>query len=172
MRIVCLTQRACWTRRASVGRSRRVVALVLLGTRTYADTDTALRHFDIQSQVAALALKEFARQADISLVFSSTVVANHQTTGIRGDFTVIDGLKKLLDGSGLSFKQVSATTIAINSATTTRADPDPPAAEPAASPADNESHTKGDPNMTHRGFFTRLASLLALSGATLAGSHA
>ena len=26
MRIVCLTQRACWTRRASVGRSRRVVA--------------------------------------------------------------------------------------------------------------------------------------------------
>ena len=76
------------------------------------------------------------------------------------------GLKKLLDGSGLSFKQVSATTIAINSATTTRADPDPPAAEPAASPADNESHTKGDPNMTHRGFFTRLASLLALSGAT------
>jgi len=91
MRIVCLTQRACWTRRASVGRSRRVVALVgclalaLLGTRTYADTDTALRHFDIQSQVAALALKEFARQADISLVFSSTVVANHQTTGIRGE---------------------------------------------------------------------------------------
>src|SRR5580704_8365688 len=178
MRIVCLAQRARWSRCASVGRSRRVVALVgclalaLLGTRTYADTDTALRHFDIQSQVAALALKEFARQADISLVFSSTVVANHQTTGIRGDFTVIDGLKKLLDGSGLSFKQVSATTIAINAATTTNAAKDPPADGPAAGPAGKDSQTKGDPNMNHPGFLTRMASLLALSAATLAGSHA
>src|SRR5580698_848305 len=143
MRIVCLTQRA-WARRASVCRSRRIVALVgcvalaLLGSHVYADTDTAVRHFDIQSQVAALALKEFARQADISLVFSSTVVAHHQTTGIRGDFTVVDGLKKLLDGSGLSFKQVSATTIAINAAVTS-ADLDPPADDPAA----NESQTKG-----------------------------
>src|SRR5580658_7216302 len=128
MRIVCLTQRAGWARRASVARSRRVVALVgclalaLLGTRSYADTDTALRHFDIQSQVASLALKEFARQADISLVFSSTVVAHHQTAEIRGDFTVLDGLKKLLDGSGLSFKQVSATTIAINVAPSSTTD--------------------------------------------------
>ena len=166
MRIVCLTQRAGWARRTGV-----CLALAILCTQAYADP--ALRHFDIQSQVASLALKEFARQADISLVFSSTVVAHHQTAGLRGDFTVIDGLKKLLDGSGLSFKQVSATTIAINSAATTRDDPNPPpAAEPATSPADNESHTKGDPNMSHRGFFTRLASLLALSGATLAGSHA
>ena len=61
MRIVCLTQRA-WARRASVCRSRRIVALVgclalaLLGSHVYADTDTAVRHFDIQSQVAALAL--------------------------------------------------------------------------------------------------------------------
>src|SRR5580692_5776563 len=131
MRIVCLTQRARQARRVGAGRaSRRVVMLLrcltlaFVGTHAYADD--ALRHFDIQSQVASLALKEFARQADISLVFSSTVVAHHQTTGIRGDFTVIDGLKKLLDGSGLSFKQVSATTIAINAATTTNAAKDPP----------------------------------------------
>jgi outer membrane receptor protein involved in Fe transport len=134
--------------------------------------DDTVRHFDIQSQVASLALKEFARQADISLVFSSTAVANHQTTGIRGDFTVIDGLKKLLDGSGLSFKQVSATTIAINAVATTSTNPDPPGDEPAAKPARNPSNTKGETDMTHRGFFTRMASLLALSGATLAGSHA
>src|SRR6202046_3432680 len=164
MRTVCLTQRARWSRRARVGRSRRVVALVgclalaLLGTRTYADTDTALRHFDIQSQVAALALKEFARQADISLVFSSTAVAHRQTTGIRGDFTVIDGLRKLLDGSGLAFKQVSATTIAINSADTTSADLDRQADDPASGAATNNSQTKGDPNMSNRGFFTRLRS--------------
>src|ERR1700735_530686 len=177
MRIVCLTQRA-WVRRASVCRSRRFVALVgclalaLLGSHVYADTDTAVRHFDIQSQVAALALKEFARQADISLVFSSTVVANRQTAGLRGDFTVIDVLKKLLDGSGLAFKQVSATTIAINIASTTSADLDRQADDPASGAATNNSQTKGDPNMSNRGFFTRLASLLALSGAALGGGHA
>lgn len=168
MRFVSLTQRAL------LG----CLALALIGGRAYAYADAPVRHFDIQSQVAAFALKEFARQADISLVFSSTVVANRQTTGIRGDFTVVEGLRRLLDGSGLSFKQVSATTIAINAASTAsdRQDPpgDPPADEPNAghSPVRNESQTKGDPNMSHRGFFTRLASLLALSGATLAGGHA
>src|SRR6202012_570423 len=148
------------------------LALALLGTRSYADTDTALRHFDIQSQVAALALKEFARQADISLVFSSTVVAHRQTAGLRGDFTVIDGLKKLLDGSGLAFKQVSATTIAINIASTTSADLDRQPDDPAPGAATNNSQTKGDPNMSNKGFFTRMASLLALSGAVLGGGHA
>ena len=87
MRIVCLTQRAGWARRTGV-----CLALAILCTQAYADP--ALRHFDIQSQVASLALKEFARQADISLVFSSTVVAHHQTAGLRGDFTVIDGLQE------------------------------------------------------------------------------
>jgi outer membrane receptor protein involved in Fe transport len=161
MRVVSLAQRALV----------RCLALALIATHAYADDE--LRHFDIQSQVAALALKEFARQADISLVFSSTVVANRQTTGIRGDFTVTEGLRKLLDGSGLSFKQVSATAIAINVARDPH-EPDPPADTAAAegSPAGSESQNKGDTNMTHRGFFTRLASALALTGAAVAGNHA
>ena len=164
MRTVGLTQR--------VGSPALLCCLALALASVTAHADDTVRHFDIQSQVASLALKEFARQADISLVFSSTAVANHQTTGIRGDFTVIDGLKKLLDGSGLSFKQVSATTIAINAATTTSTNPDPPGDEPAAAPARDPSHSKGETDMSHRGFFTRMASLLALGGATLAGSHA
>ena len=186
MDFVCLKQRVnstrgsamdCCCARRSTRALCRVIALLhcltfaLLGTPAHADPP--MRHFDIQSQGASLALKEFARQADISLVFSSTVVANHQTAQIRGDFTVIDGLKKLLDGSGLSFKQVSATTIAINIAPTSTTDNrDPPGDAPASDPDRTESQTKGDPNMSHRGFLTRMASLLALSGATLAGGHA
>ena len=161
MRTVGLTQR--------VGSRALLYCLVLALASVTAYADDTVRHFDIQSQVASLALKEFARQADISLVFSSTAVANHQTTGIRGDFTVIDGLKKLLDGSGLSFKQVSTTTIAINAVTTTSTNPDPPGDEPTVKAARNPSNTKGETDMSHRGFFTRMASLLALGGATLAG---
>lgn len=161
MRVVSLAQRAVL----------RCLALTLIATHAYADT--TLRHFDIQSEVAALALKEFARQADISLVFSSTVVANRQTSGIHGDFTVTEGLRKLLDGTGLSFKQVSANTIAINVASSA-SNPDPPAQAPEADrkPARDEPPTEGSNNMSHRGFFTRLASAFALTGATLAGNHA
>src|SRR6185312_3375269 len=149
------------------------IILTLACVATSARADATLRHFDIQSEVATLALKEFARQADISLVFSSTVVANRQTSGIHGDFTISDALRKLLDGTGLSFKQVSANTIAINVASDA-SKPDPPAQTPAAGrdPVRDESSTTGSTNMSHRGFFTRLASALALSGATLAGSHA
>ena len=186
MEVVCFKQRAGSARSDHMecrcaGRIRRssckVIALLhclvmaVLGSQAYADPP--IRHFDIQSQGASLALKEFARQADISLVFSSTAVANHQTAEIRGNFTVLDGLKKLLDGSGLSFKQVSATTIAINSAPLPTTDNrDPPGNAPANDPAGTDSQPKGDPKMSHRGFLTRMASLLALSGATLASGHA
>jgi len=150
----------------------RCLALAMVGAPAYADNP--LRHFDIQTQTAATALNEFARQADITLVFSSALVANHQTAGIRGDFTVTDGLKKLLDGTGLSFQQISATTIAISAASEAADSADPPTngSGDAQDPAGNKSQTKGDSNMSHRGFFTRIASLFALTGAVLAGGHA
>ena len=161
MRIVSLAQRILL----------RSLALALIGPCAHADA--TLRHFDIQSQAAALALKEFARQADISLVFSPTVVANRQASAIHGDFTVADGLRRLLDGTGLSFKQVSASTIAIN-VTDAASDPAPPAEAPAAErePDRDGPQSKGNTNMSHRSFFARLASVLALSGATLVGGHA
>jgi iron complex outermembrane receptor protein len=144
----------------------------MLGAQAFADP--TLRHFDIQTQAAASALNEFARQADITLVFSSALVDKHQTIGIKGDFTVLEGLRRLLDGSGLSFTQVSATTIAI-SAQTKAAEPQPPPANgpgAAPDPAGNGNQTKGDDNMNHRGLFTRIAALFALSGAALSGGHA
>ena len=142
MRIVCLAQRA-------LGFGGSGVWLALAWFALQAHADPTLRHFDIQSQVASLALKEFARQADISLVFSSTVVANHQTAASHGDFTVIDGLQaSCWTARGLSFKQVSANTIAINVTATTRDDPNPPAQPPAAEPqaGSTTSHTpRGTP---------------------------
>jgi outer membrane receptor protein involved in Fe transport len=150
----------------------RCLALTMLGAQAFADP--TLRHFDIQTQATASALNEFARQADITLVFSSALVDKHQTIGIKGDFTVLEGLRRLLDGSGLSFTQVSATTIAI-SAGTKAAEPQPPPANgsgAAPDPVGNGNQTKGDDNMNHRGLFTRIAALFALSGAALSGGHA
>src|SRR6202051_4652449 len=150
----------------------RCLALTMLGAQAYADP--TLRHFDIQAQATASALNEFARQADITLVFASALVDKHRLVGIKGDFTILEALRKLLDGTGLSFTQVSATTIAI-SAENKAAEPQlPPASGPGTvpDPTNNGNPTKGDDNMNHRGLFTRIAGLFALGGAMMAGGHA
>jgi iron complex outermembrane recepter protein len=150
----------------------RCLALTMIGAQAFADP--TLRHFDIQTQATASALNEFARQADITLVFASALVDKHQMVGIRGDFTVLEALKKLLDGTGLSFTQVSAKTIAISAENKAAEPQHPPASGPGAAPdpTGNGNQTKGDDNMNHRGLFTRIAALFALSGAVLAGGHA
>jgi outer membrane receptor protein involved in Fe transport len=144
----------------------------MMGVPAFADN--AVRHFDIQAQPAASALTEFARQADITLVFSTMLVENHQTVTVRGNFTVQDALRKLLDGSGLTFTQVSETSIAINLESKTGAPQPAPVKAPgtAGGAAGNDTQLKGDDNMNHRGLFTRIAGLFALSGAMLAGGHA
>jgi outer membrane receptor protein involved in Fe transport len=150
----------------------RCVALTMLGAQAFADP--TLRHFDIQTQATASALNEFARQADITLVFASALVDKHQMVGIKGDFTVLDALRKLLDGTGLSFTQVSATTIAISAETKADQQSNPPANGPGAAPdpGGNGNQMQGESNMNHRGLFTRIAALFALSGAALSGGHA
>jgi outer membrane receptor protein involved in Fe transport len=150
----------------------RCLALTMLGAQAFADP--TLRHFDIQTQATASALNEFARQADITLVFASALVDKHQVVGIRGDFTILEALRKLLIGSGLSFTQVSATTIAISAENNAAEPQHPPARGPGTvpDPTSNGNQTKGGDNMNHRGLFTRIAGLFALSGAMLAGGHA
>jgi len=150
----------------------RCLALTMLGAPAFADN--ALRHFDIQAQAAASALTEFARQADITLVFSTILVADRQTLSVRGDFTVQNALRKLLEGSGLTFTQVSESSIAINLESKAVAPQPAPVKAPgaAAGSAGNDNQLKGDDNMNHRGLFTRIAGLFALSGAMLAGGHA
>src|SRR6202522_3652105 len=150
----------------------RCVALTMLGAQAVADP--TLCHFDIQTQATASALNEFARQADIALVFASALVDKHQMVGIKGDFTVLEALRKLLDGTGLSFTQVSATTIAISAENKADQQSNPPAngSGTAPDPSGNGNQTQGESNMNHRGLFTRIAALFALSGATLSGGHA
>src|SRR5581483_10244355 len=73
----------------------------------------AQRHFDIAAEPLGAALDEFARQADVTLLFSSTLVAHTQTSGVRGDLPVSAALGRLLGGTGLGFRQVGPAAIAI-----------------------------------------------------------
>lgn len=93
----------------SIGFSRGLLlhALVfsLLGISPCAAADVKGKPFDIPAQPAAAALNEFAKQADVTLIFSYDLVAGVRTRPLNGTFTVSDGLTRLLDGTALGYRQ-------------------------------------------------------------------
>lgn len=80
-----------------------------------------LHSFDIQEQPAATGLNEFARQADVTLVFSYESVSHARTRAVRGEYSLDTALTQLLTGTGLSFERVAEKTIAIGTGTQTHA---------------------------------------------------
>jgi outer membrane receptor protein involved in Fe transport len=94
-------------------------AVLLLGTLVLglassgARAADVSRHFDIPAESLGSALDEFARQANVTLLFSSTLVARDRTTGVHGELAVTAALGRLLGGTGLAYRQVSPAAIAI-----------------------------------------------------------
>jgi hypothetical protein len=84
-----------------------LVALVFfpLGVCVCAAADLEGKPFDIPAQAAAAALNEFAKQADVTLIFSYDLVAGVRTRPLNGTFTVSDALTRLLDGTALGYRQ-------------------------------------------------------------------
>lgn len=94
---------------STIGLSRGLLLLVLVfflrGISAYAAADVKGKAFDIPAQPAAAALNEFAKQADVTLIFSYDLVAGVRTRPLNGTFTVSDGLTRLLDGTALGYRQ-------------------------------------------------------------------
>lgn len=86
--------------------------------------ETALRRFDVPRQPAAAGLNEFARQADITLVFSYDLVANAVTGELRGRYSVNQGLGLLLTGTGLGYQQVGQSVFTVCSRVSCGSDQD------------------------------------------------
>lgn len=92
-----------------------LLALVLsmLGMSACDAADVKGKPFDIPAQSAASALNEFAKQADVTLIFSYDLVAGERTRALKGSFTVDDGLNRLLDGTPLRYRQAPDGTYLI-----------------------------------------------------------
>lgn len=90
------------------------LVLVLGGLTALARAGSSpVHHFDIPAQPLAPALARFARQANITLLSSAGAVQGLRALAVRGDFTVTQALHHLLTGTGLSFRLVSGSAIAI-----------------------------------------------------------
>ena len=81
--------------------------LALSGTSACVASGAKDRLFDIPAEPAASALNEFAKQADITLIFSYDLVAGESTHALQGRFTVDAGLTRLLGGTRLGYRHTA-----------------------------------------------------------------
>lgn len=89
--------------------ARTLLALVFASAVQFsgcARADPPQVRFDIAGQPAASGLNEFARQADIALIFSYDRVAGLQTQAVEGRHTVGEGLRRLLERTGMQYRQI------------------------------------------------------------------
>ncbi|MDC0603018.1 TonB-dependent receptor [Aliiglaciecola sp.] len=69
--------------------------------------------FNIQASQADIALIEFAKQADLTIIFPFEKVKERQANQINGQFSIEEGITKLLEGTGLaaSFEREGVVSI-------------------------------------------------------------
>ncbi|MFT6899009.1 MAG: iron complex outermembrane receptor protein [Paraglaciecola sp.] len=77
-----------------------------------------IKSFQIPAKHADESLIEFARQADLTIIFPYEKVKNSLANGLHGDFSVQQGISKLLENTDLTaeFDQRNVVTIKVKSA--------------------------------------------------------
>ena len=70
-------------------------------------------HFDIPGQRADRALTEFAEQADLTLMIPHELVQDKQANELIGEYTLQEGIRRLLNGTGLTPEFSSAIVLNI-----------------------------------------------------------
>jgi iron complex outermembrane recepter protein len=124
-------------------RWRPAFGLSMLGVLWLAASPTALaranpQSFDIAAQAMPSALRAFAEQSHLQLLFDYNALARLRSGPVKGRMEPKQALVRLLKGSGFMFQQVNAQTIAIRR--TAAADPPPSSpAEAAPAPSANGS---------------------------------
>lgn len=71
------------------------------------------RAIDVPAQPAARGIPAFAKQAGVQILASGALVQAKRTNRVKGNFTVEEGLRRLLEGTGLSASRMDANGIII-----------------------------------------------------------
>ena len=85
-------------------------APALAQTRPAADAPRPKLHFAIPPGSLASALNRFAEVTGVQLVYPSSLVQGLSSPGLSGDFTPGEALQRLVAGTGLSTRMLSATS--------------------------------------------------------------
>ncbi|HJS11633.1 TonB-dependent receptor [Sphingopyxis sp.] len=76
-------------------------AVVIAAAAVSAPASAQTRNFDVPEQTASRGIPAFAKQAGVQILASGNLVAGKRTKQVRGRYPVEEGLKLLLDGTGL-----------------------------------------------------------------------
>src|SRR5262245_27588505 len=91
-----------------------VACSLLVGLSHAEDVAASIRKpVSIASQDLGSALKEFAKEQQLYLVFMSSDLGTRKSAGLAGEFTRDEALQKLLEGSGLTFHYIDEKTVSI-----------------------------------------------------------
>lgn len=71
------------------------------------------RNFNLPAQDAASGVSQFARQAEIQLLISARAASGRRTNAVRGAMSVDEGLRRLLEGTGLRAQLTGPRTYSV-----------------------------------------------------------
>jgi iron complex outermembrane receptor protein len=99
-----------------------VAACLTLGGLAAAGNATAAirKQTDIPAEGLAPALSALAKDRDFQIVYVTEEIANVRTEGAVGEFTTEEALKKLLIGTGLTYRYLDDKTVTVGSAKMSR----------------------------------------------------
>ncbi|MFM7751581.1 MAG: TonB-dependent siderophore receptor, partial [Opitutaceae bacterium] len=125
--------------------------------------ETAARRFEVPAGAAAETLKRFGQQAGREILFPAEVVAGITTPELRGEWTPLVALERLLAAAGLAFAEDPPSGALL----IFRSKSPPDDAQRAAVSPPSPSLKPTEPSMTRRSLLTALGALLtsALSAA-------
>jgi iron complex outermembrane receptor protein len=89
------------------------MTLFLFSQALLAQSKPTFQNFNIDPSYADISLIEFAKQADITIIFPYEKVQSRRANALKGSFTIEQGISKLLDDTGLvaSFERDGVVTI-------------------------------------------------------------
>lgn len=120
---VIWTGRRPWRRHAmacALALAMPLAAGMLVAVPAHAAQATAPQHaYAIAAGSLRQALDALAAQGDVQVVYAPALVAGKTTRGLSGNYTPVQALHRLLDGSGLTWSAVSDSTFVLKRAAVT-----------------------------------------------------
>lgn len=95
--------------------SALLAAIALAVTPAHAD-EPAVKSYQIAAQPVSAALKQFAAQSDMQIIFSESDVGQAKTSGIEGDLPPREALTTILKGTNLEFEFTADKVIVVTKA--------------------------------------------------------
>lgn len=94
-------------------RAKKILSVLTLGAVLMSGSVSAADEwipFDIAPQNLSSALKELAVETDVQMLYASELVQNLSSRGVVGTYTKEEALRRLLDGTGITFKRSGDNT--------------------------------------------------------------